>query len=232
MKRVLAITACALALPGIAVAATRPYDTGAFEAVSVATGVNVDITVGSIRSVVAETTWGSFDDLRISVENGVLHIDRAPRSWLSTLFSGRRHYQVHVVTPALHSLAASSGSDVKVKGNLQGDFTITASSGSDVGVSEIRGGNVRATTSSGSDIDIAGSCLSLEINASSGSDLDAEELQCESVTLQISSGSDVSVTATKRVTGKASSGSDVTVHGRPAIVQVEKSSGADVAVRN
>lgn len=233
MKPILAITACAFALPGIALAATRTYDMGAFEAVSVAAGVDVDITLGPTRSVIAETRSDSFDDLRISVEGNVLHIDRAPRRWSFNWFTGnRRNYHVHVVTPALHSLTASSGADVKVKGNLDGDFTVTASSGSEVGVSGIRGGNVRATTSSGSDINIAGSCISLEATASSGSDLDAEDLLCENVSLQTSSGSDVSVAATKRVTGRASSGSDVSVHGRPALVQVEKSSGADVSNRN
>jgi hypothetical protein len=89
---------------------------------------------------------------------------------------------------------------------------------------------VKATSSSGSDLDIAGSCLSLEAAASSGSDLDADDLKCESVTVQASSGSDVSVAATKRVAGRASSGSDVVVRGRPAQVQVEKSSGADLSV--
>jgi hypothetical protein len=234
MNRILVMTACALALPGMALAATtHTYDTGVFESVSVAAGVDVDITVGPTRSVVAETRSNNFDDLRISVENNVLHIDRAPRlGFFSWLPGNRPDFHVHVVTPVLHALMASSGADVKAKGNLEGDFSITASSGSDVAVSGIRGGNVKATTSSGSDIDLAGSCISLEAAASSGSDLDAEELRCESVTLQTSSGSDVTVAATKRVAGQASSGSDITVHGRSAIVQVEKSSGADVTIRD
>jgi len=231
MKRIVAITACAVALPGITLAATRTYDIGAFEAVSVAAGVDADITLGPTRSVVAETRSGSFEDLRISVEGGMLRIDRAPHSWFSNWFSSTRiSYKVHIVTPALHSLTASSGADVTVKGSLEGDFTVTASSGSDVHVSQVRGGNVKATSSSGSDLDIAGSCLSLEAAASSGSDLDADDLKCESVTVQASSGSDVSVAATKRVAGRASSGSDVVVRGRPAQVQVEKSSGADLSV--
>jgi hypothetical protein len=233
MKRMLAVTACAIAMPGITLAATRTYDTGAFDAVSVASGVDADITMGSSHSVVAETRSGSFDDLRIAVEGKVLRIERAPRSWFANWFTwNHQNYKVRVVTPTLHSLTASSGADVKVSGNMEGDFTVAASSGSDVEISQLRGGNVKATSSSGSDLELAGSCISLDIEASSGSDVDADDLRCENVTVHTSSGSDVSVAASKRISGQASSGSDVVVRGRPALVQVEKSSGADVTLRD
>lgn len=233
MKRIIAVTACALALPGTALAATRTYETGAFESVSVAAGIDADITLGPTRSVVAETSADNFDDLRISVEGNVLRIDRPPGKWFSGWFSGGRPgYRVHVVTPTLRSLAVSSGAEVEVKGSLEGDFSVTASSGSEVDVSLVKGGNVKASGSSGSDIHIAGSCISLEAEASSGSDLDADDLKCEDVTLRASSGSDLSVAATKRVTGKASSGSDIRIRGRPPVVQVETSSGASVKVRD
>jgi hypothetical protein len=231
MKRIFAITACILALPGAALAATRAYDTSAFERVSVASGVEADISAGPARSVHAETKADNFDDLQISVKDNVLRIERPPGNWLSSWFGNRPDYKVHVVTPVLRTLDASSGSDVKVNGNFEGDFSVTASSGSDVDISGIKGGSVKAHASSGSDLDIAGSCVSLEVEASSGSDLDADDLKCENVSLQASSGSDISVAATKSVKGKASSGSDIRVKGKPAVVQVETSSGADVVVK-
>ena len=229
MKRIFAITACAFVLPGVALAATRTYQTGTFEKVSIAEGIAADITMGPTRSVVAETKSDSFDDLRVSVKDNVLQIDRPARSWFS--FGQRPSYQVHVNTPALHSLTASSGAEVKVNGALEGDFSVAASSGSDVHVSQVKGGSVALSTSSGSDISIAGSCVSLEAQASSGSDLDADDLKCENVSLQASSGSDVSVAASKNVTGHASSGSDVRVRGKSPVVQVDRSSGAHLVVK-
>lgn len=211
MKRRIAIIACALALQGAAFAATRTYETGVFEGVSVASGVDADITLGPTRSVVAETSSGNFDDLQIAVEGNVLRIDRSARGWFSSWFTGGRpDYKVHVVTPTVKSLTASSGAEVTVKGVPGGDLSVTASSGSD--------------------IDLAGSCVSLEATASSGSDVDAEDLKCENVTVRASSGSDVSVSASRRVTGSASSGSDVSIRGRPPVVEVETSSGASVKV--
>jgi hypothetical protein len=229
MKRKILITACAFALPGATLAATRNYATAAFEKVSVAEGIAADITVSQTRSVMAETRSDSFDDLRITVKDNVLQIDRPPRSWFT--FGQRPSYQVHVNTPALHSLTASSGAEVKVNGALEGDFSVAASSGSDVHVSQVKGGSVALSTSSGSDISIAGTCVSLKAEASSGSDLNADDLKCENVSLQASSGSDISVAASKNVTGHASSGSDVRVRGKSTAVQVDKSSGAHVMVK-
>jgi hypothetical protein len=229
MNRLSSIAACLILLPGAALAATRTYDTAAFEAVSVAAGVDVEITLGATRSVVAENRTGNFDDLRIEVQGNVLKIDRPPGGW----FAFRRpSYMVRVVTPALHSLVSASGSDVDVKGPVDGDLSIDASSGSDVQVSSVQGANVKAHASSGSDLEISGTCRTLDAAASSGSDLDAGGLRCETVTVQASSGSDVSVFASRSVSGKASSGSDVQISGAPQVVQVEKSSGADVDVRN
>jgi hypothetical protein len=164
--------------------------------------------VGPTRSVIAEVKSGSFDNLRVAVKDNVLQIDHPSSSWFS--FS-HPDYHVHVVTPTLHSLHASSGSEVKAKG--------------------VNGGNVKVHASSGSDVSIAGSCVSLEVEASSGSDLDAGDLKCENVSMQASSGSDLSVSASKSITGHASSGSDVRVKGKPATVQIDKSSGADVSVK-
>jgi hypothetical protein len=216
-------------LPLTALAATRNYDTGAFEAVSVAAGVDVEVTLGSSRSIVAESRFGDFDELRIAVQGNTLKIDRPPRGW----FQFRRpDFKVRVVTPVLHSVTASSGADVMVSGTSEGNFAIDASSGSDVQVSGIKASSVKASASSGSDLELSGTCLSLEVTASSGSDLDADNLKCENVTVQASSGSDLSVFASRSVTGKASSGSDLHIAGAPPVVQMEKSSGADIDLGN
>jgi hypothetical protein len=230
MNHLLGIAACTLVLPGAALAGTRTYEIGAFEEISVAAGINADIIMGPSRRVVAETKARDFDDLQVSMEGNVLKISRPARRWFS--FGLRANYQVHVVTPALRALVASSGADVGITGPVVGDFSVSASSGSNIKVTGIKGGNVKAQASSGSDVGIAGSCVTLEVEASSGSDLDAGNLKCETITVQASSGSDVSVAASKSVSGKASSGSELRVSGAPPDVRVDKSSGADVEVRD
>lgn len=229
MTRLTRIIACLSLLPLPAVAATRTYEVAAFETVSAAAGVNVDITLGSARNVVAETRAGGFDDLRISVQGNVLKIDRSSRGWFQFM---RPSYTVHVVTPALRSVTATSGADVTVKGASDGDFNVEASSGSDIQVSGLKAGTVKANASSGSDVQLAGTCTAVEVQASSGSDIDAGSLRCEMAKVQTSSGSDVSLYASRSVSGSASSGSDVRVGGAPPVVKVEASSGADVITVN
>jgi hypothetical protein len=227
MNRLPVTAACLLVLPVAALAASRSYDTGAFDAVSVAAGINVQITLGPVRSVSAETRSDDLDNLRIAVQDNVLRIDRPRRSWF---FFRQPDYRVRIVTPTLRSVVASSGADVDVKGTSAGEFTVHASSGSDVQVSLNKADTVKAHASSGSDLEISGVCSTLDAEASSGSDLDAGGLKCETVKIQTSSGSDVSVFASRSVTGRASSGSDVQIGGAPPVVQVDKSSGADVSI--
>jgi hypothetical protein len=230
MKRLFAIIACALGLPGTVLAATQAYETSSFETVSVSSGIDVDISIGPDRSVVANTASDTFDDLKVLVEGNELKIGRPASKWFNSWTGNRPHYKVTVIAPALRSLDTSSGSDVTVTGELVGDFSVEASSGSDVKVSGLKAGNVKVRASSGSDVELEGSCVSLDTDTSSGSDVDAGKLRCENVKVDSSSGSDVSVTATKQVTGRASSSSDVSVRGKPAVVNVNESSGADVTV--
>lgn len=229
MIRKSGMTACLFFLPLTTFAATRTYEVAAFEAVSAAAGVDVDITSGPSRSVVAETRAGDFEGLRISVQNNVLKIDRPSRGWFQFMRPG---YTVHVVTPVLRAVTGSSGADITVKGASSEAFTVDASSGSDIQVEGLKAGNVKAHASSGSDLELAGTCSTLEVESSSGSDVDAGSLRCDTATVRASSGSDVFVHASRSVTGNASSGSDVKVRGAPPSLNVETSSGADVSAIN
>lgn len=219
---------CAFFLPVAALSATHTYDVGSFDSISVAAGVEVEIQVGSARSIVAETDAAGFDDLQITVSGSELHIGRPNRSWYA---SGRRpRYQVRVGVPELRSLKGSSGAEVRVAGPVRGNFSVSASSGSEVTVAGLQGGNVKAKASSGADMTIAGRCASLEADGSSGADIDAEKLSCDLVKVDASSGSDVSVAATRNFEGQASSGADVRVDGAPPVIRFKRSSGAGVVV--
>lgn len=227
--RVLALAACAVLLPAAAGAATRSFEVDAFDKVSVASGIDVDIVAGSMRSVVAETRADDFDDLRVEVRGNELRISRPARFW--SWWRRRPDYQVRVVMPQLRSLDVSSGAEVTVKGAFSGDFAVESSSGSEVDVAQMQGGTVRARSSSGSELRLAGSCQSLDADSSSGSDLDAGGMMCGSVTVEASSGSSARVAATRELNARASSGADVKVNGAPAMVKVSESSGGNVDVQ-
>ena len=127
MRIRLTYLACALLLPCAAAAATRSYPVGEFDKVSVAAGIQLDITPGSVRGVVANTRAEHFEDLKIIVKGGELRISRPVRNWF---WFRRPNYNVQVVMPVLRGLDASSGSQVMVKGAFTGDFALASSSGS------------------------------------------------------------------------------------------------------
>lgn len=219
-----AAACCVLALPVVAPAATRTYDVGSFDAISASAGIDVEVRVGPVRSVVAETESVDFADLEITVEDNALHVGRPRRSWFSS--GTRPRYKVRIVTPAVQSLQSSSGAEISVAGPLRGDLSVSASSGSEISVSDIQGGNVKARASSGAGIDMAGQCGSLDAQGSSGADIDAKRLTCGAVTVKASSGSDVSVAPKRNFDGQASSGADVRIEGAPPVMRTRRSSGA------
>jgi hypothetical protein len=226
--RMLAIAAMGFLLPMAASSATRSYQVAAFDKVSVAAGVRVEIAQGATRSVVADTSADDFDDLRIVVKAGELRIDRPPGNWFH--FGRRTNYTVRVTMPSLREMEVSSGSNVNVKGAFAGDFEVSTSSGSHVEIAQLKGRKVRARSSSGSALEVAGSCQSLDAETSSGSNINAGTLMCESATVDASSGSAAKVAATQGLTASASSGASVRVNGSPTVVKVRKSSGGRVVV--
>lgn len=232
MRRMFLFAACILTMSGTALAASRAYDTGSFNAIEISAGIHVDIVPGPDHRVVAETGGADFDDLQIRVEKGVLRIGRPARNWFS--FGRRADYHLRVQSPALRSISASSGSRVTAEGGelATGAFALHASSGSNLEVQISRGNAVTAKGSSGSRIYLSGTCQSIRAQASSGSHVDAEDLRCEKADVAASSGSNLSVAASRGVVGTASSGARVKVRGKPAVVDVEKSSGAGVVVRD
>ena len=203
-----ATTAVAVLFALPAVAETRTYDVGAFDRISVSSGIEVHVTAGRSQSVTVEERNGKFDDIGIDVVDGQLQIHRLKRmNW----GRHRNHYEVTVDIPALKELKASSGSEIKATDIDATDFAIRVSSGAE--------------------INAAGRCTTLTIRASSGADTDARDLQCNTVTGHVSSGASIDAYGSNSVEASASSGGSLRVFGGATDVDISKSSGGSVQVR-
>ena len=86
--------------------------------------------------------------------------------------------------------------------------------------------------SSGGDLDVSGACTSARAEASSGADLDARDLVCADVDVEASSGASAEVNATRAARAEASSGASIDIHGAPADLKTDESSGGDVNLRS
>ena len=200
------VAAALVALP--AMADEQSFDLDGFTSVDSSAGVSVDITVGSGYSIRAEGSEKALDRLRIEVKGDTLYVGRKRKvNWGKT-----GSVDVTVTMPALESLDSSSGSSIDASGVEASDFSADASSGSRISVS--------------------GSCTDLNADVFSGARIDAKDLECKKVIADGSSGGSISASADTRLIADASSGASIRVYGSPTDVDIDKSSGGSVKIKN
>jgi hypothetical protein len=235
MKRIVEITA-AVALvamaPTAAFAASKTIEVDPFTEIEISSGIDATISIGDVQSIVAESPDAAqLEEMIVEVRGGRFH---AYVDWsIFDLFSLGADRRIHltITVPAVEAIESNSGSDVTASGVQAERLRLSASSGANLTVRDVVADTADLEASSGADLNVAGSCGSARAEASSGADLDAGDLVCESVKVEASSGANASVNATSAVDAEASSGAGVDVHGNPADVRNEESSGGDVSIR-
>lgn len=218
-----------LTVPSAGLAAEKTYALPAFTAISVASGIDAQVTVGGAQKIVATSNdQREIDDLKIEVRGGELHIWR---DWdLLDLFDGMADHQTRVTisVPTLTSAEASSGADVDVSG-MDGDaITLESSSGADLDATDVRAVTITANASSGADLSANGTCTTLTVESSSGATADLDDLACTDAIAEASSGADIDLRVTGALKAEASSGGGISVSGKPASTEIEQSSGGHV----
>ncbi|MEL6830169.1 MAG: head GIN domain-containing protein [Pseudomonadota bacterium] len=229
MPRLAFIAVAPFFLVPLSAAETQSYDLPEFNALSVSAGIELEFAAGAPQSVTVENADNDFDDIKLSVRDGMLDIERPRRFGINL---DRPRYKVTVTAPVLSHLDVSSGADAVGTGLSGPDVSVEVSSGSNANVSAIDGGRVDLETNSGADLIASGSCEEIHAETSSGSDLDASELICATGRAEASSGSDLSIHARQAAQAEASSGADIHIHGAPETVRQDTSSGGDVMVHS
>lgn len=234
MKR-LAIAALAAPLiifPTVAFTESKTFDVATFHGVDVAAGIHAIVAGGTPLSVVADTANArDFDDLRVEVRGGILHVWR---EWsLGDLFNWNRpNITVTIGTEVLDSVEASSGALIEAKGIVGEDIRLGASSGANIRADKIEGLSYEIETSSGARIEASGLCTTAKVESSSGASVAARSLDCKTATVGVSSGASIELAVREKLTAEASSGGSVTIYGRPSVDRLESSSGGSVNFRD
>lgn len=206
-KFLLAGSAAALAVGGIAAAEERTFPLTGFDAISASAGTDVEIKINPEYSIRAVGDAEEIDRLRIELDGKSLDIGRKHQG-----FSWRHRGQVtiYVTLPELKALDVSSGADVTASGVAGGAFALEASSGGQV--------------------EVSGNCDTLAADVSSGGNIEAETLQCKTGAASASSGGAMTIYVSETIVADASSGGNIDVAGAPKNVNIDKSSGGDVSV--
>ena len=194
-----------------------------FNAIEVGGGVDLVLRKGDTFAVDVVASEDVAARIVTEVVDKTLRIGRK-----SNFFHWGDGGTVYVTMPALASLDASGGSDVKTEGRFASDdLRLVASGGSDLTI-DVEAGVLSVQASGGSDVRLSGSARSARVQSSGGSDLNASGLTADEAEVNSSGGSDLAIGVRQKIVGDASGGSDVTYTGTPASVNVNTSGGSEV----
>lgn len=196
-----------------------------FESISASAGIEVILLQDSVMKVVVEADDNLQPIIKTEVSNGELRI--FPQRPIRHALVKR----VLVTFKTLHSVEASSGSDIKSKMELKLQLlNLSASSGASINL-KLLVNRLSLEGSSGGNIDLSGSVESLDVDGSSGANIRTSEIQSRTVNAGASSGSNLKIFASEKIVAKASSGGDISVEGNPKERNIEKSSGGSITFR-
>jgi hypothetical protein len=233
MKNLLlpALLSLATLAPAFAQSAqTRTVPT--FHAISVGTGIELDLTAGRGQRVEVSATTDEFRDrIETTVQDGVLTLRyKNPEGRNQRDDRTNKHLRVAVTADELTALTAGSGSSVRTTGDFDAaDFRLDVSSGATVKAG-LATTTLTVRQSSGSTADLSGRATTLDVQSSSGASLDAADLQADHCRAEASSGSSVRLAVKDDLVAQASSGGSISYKGSPQLTK-RTSSGGSVSGR-
>jgi len=198
---------------------------GMFESISASAGIEVILLQDSVVKVEVEADENLQDNIKTEVSNGELKI------YPEKQIRSSKAKKVFVTFKTIHSLEASSGSDIKSKSELKlSSLDLSASSGANIDLSLVVN-NLNVEGNSGGDIDLSGLADNLSVDGSSGVNIKASDLQSKICNAGASSGATLKIDVSENIIAKASSGGNIRVTGNPKDRNIEKSSGGDVTFK-
>jgi hypothetical protein len=196
-----------------------------FHAVHIASGIDLYFSQGAESVVVSAEDMSDRNKIKTEVTDGVLKI-YLDEHWGH---HGDRKLKAYVSCKVLDQLEASGGSDVFIKGAVQGEkLSINLSGGSDL-KGKITVGSLSIEQSGGSDSDISGTAPRLSVHVSGGSDFHGYDLVADECNVEASGGSDIHLTANKALNVETSGGSDVYYKGSAVVRELHTSGGGSVS---
>ena len=216
----------------------RSFDLAPFHGIDIATGIHAFVTEGAKQSVHVEASRKRLlERVRIEVVDGQLHA-RHKGGLLDALLTGGlfrparlgRAATMHITVPALADIQAATGAEIEIGMLSSANVEISVSTGANVTITGSRAETVTVNASSSGTASLGGACETLTVKTSSGARIDAVELSSTNLAVEASSGSAIEATATTKATGHVSSGANVSVFGRPQVMEIKSGAGGALSI--
>ncbi|MEJ7659516.1 MAG: head GIN domain-containing protein [Hymenobacter sp.] len=203
-----------------------------FHAITVGTGIVLELTAGPGQQVeVSAATTDFRDHILTIVAAGVLSIhyeNPADRGYQSSNKRSREGQQlrVRVTADQLTSLAAGSGAVVTATGNVAApDFQLDVSSGASCQATELTPNVLIVRQSGASTVTLGGRAPRFDLRAIGGSTFKGENLLTDRSQVEASNGSTVRLAVRESLLAEASSGASVRYLGAPTVTKTVSGGG-------
>lgn len=193
-----------------------------FTGISVSTGIDVRLTMGSNVSLTLEADENLHDIIRTEVEDGILRIYSEENIW-----SAKRR-KIYLTAISLNEIRTTSGAEIISENTITAeDLKLSATSGSSLKLT-VNATNLECSSTSGADARLKGKADHFVASSTSGSNIKASELEVRTCDARVTSGADISLHVTDELEANATSGGDISYKGTPKIIKKNSNSGGSI----
>ncbi|HYW14599.1 MAG TPA: head GIN domain-containing protein [Allosphingosinicella sp.] len=207
--------------------ATRNFQVGAFDRISLTGASNVVVTVGGAPSVRAEGDLALLEKLEIKVENGILRIGYKKGDWSFGWRKDRQPVTVHVSAAALRGAEVAGSGDMKIDKIEGGDFAGEIAGSGEIELASLRARNAKFSIAGSGGVTASGSAETAEFDIAGSGGVRAAGLQVRSAKVSIAGSGNVETKATESASVDIMGSGDVVVTGG-ARCSVNKMGSGDV----
>ena len=208
-------------------AASRTYDVGSFESVSLGGPYDVVVTVGPAASVRAEGDAEEIERMEVSVEDGGLEIKRRRSSGMNIGFGPNRQVRVHVTVPSLKAAAIGGSGDMKIDKVEGSSFAASIGGSGDMAIGAMRVGQADFSVAGSGGITASGAADRTSVSIAGSGDVALQGLRSRAASVSVVGSGDVRVNAAEAADVSIMGSGDVEVAGG-ARCSVSKMGSGDV----
>ncbi|MBA15184.1 MAG: DUF2807 domain-containing protein [Sphingomonas sp.] len=190
--------------------ATRDFATSDFTQVDLRGSDDVSVVIGQDFKVHAEGDSKDIERLRIEVVDGTLRIGReSSRDWS---WGSSDDLRITVTMPRITGASVSGSGDMDVERG-EGDFAGDVSGSGNLNIRALQAGRAALSISGSGDIDAAGAAQSLTASISGSGDIDAEGLTASQANVSVNGSGDISARVNGNAVVSISGSGDVDLGG-------------------
>jgi len=207
--------------------ATRDFQVGAFDRISLTGSPNVVVTVGGAPSVRAQGDSELLEKLEVKVENGILRIGYRKGNWSFGWSQDRGPVTLHVSAPSLKGAEVAGSGDMRIDKVEGGDFAGEIAGSGEIELASLRARNASFSIAGSGGVTAKGSAETADFDIAGSGDIRAGGLEVKRAKVSIAGSGNVETRAMESAAIDMMGSGDVTVTG-PAKCSVNKMGSGNV----